>query len=233
MPIQRRKFLQSATVLPLAATLPGIAQAAEPGLYLAQYRKIIAEQMTIVGQGQVTGGFSYLNTVNARGVFIDIVPEPGHHKNALIGEGPHSGICFHAAPKFLSNGSTEWQQAIGPFGNQNFWYQGVGVVFYRDLVNGIGSIWSERWIVDEAGGPNLDNHYPIGQFPLNTILRVTATTNYTTRQTDIAVYSVNQQGNVTGLLGSTTLTADVIGDYAAVFAIDAGAVQVTPNALYY
>lgn len=202
------------------ATLPGYVHAQVAPLSVGANRNIVASTQ-YVGAPQYQYfnlATAYLYTYSAQGVFIDVVPQATN--------GGHAGICFHAAP----NANFEWQSLSAGPGQavtQEFWYRGVGVIFQQD-----GRIQSEQWVVDSDGKPAATNINTIGSFPANTVLRVTSTTNNSTGQTDLAVYSLNSSGGVVALLGSTTLYAEVIGDRAGVFVIGGGNIQVQPYAIY-
>lgn len=228
MPIQRRQVLQSAALLPLMVTIPGIVHAQQVGpLSVGVYRNLIATTQW-VGSPQNRDfdvAMAYLQTNRARGVFIDIVPEPTNDG--------HAGICFNASPR-QSDGA--WQPIytrkpeylIEETANQYLWFNGVGVIFQGD-----GRIMTEQWITDSAGRPAATNLEVIGQpYPKNTVLRVTATTDLATGQTILAVYALNSSGAVVAQLANATLTAAPIGDRAGVFVFGGGNIQVQPFAIY-
>lgn len=223
MTIQRRKVLQSTTLLPLMAAVPGLVQAQSAGLAVGAH-KVITASPTYVGAPQNTYfnlGVDYLQTNGARGVFFDIVPEATN--------GGHAGICFHAAP----NASGAWQElGQGPSHSfpvtQLMWFRGVGVFFESN-----GTIKSEQWIVKADGKPGATNVNTIGSFPPNTILRVATSMDNATRQMLLIVYSVNSAtGAAVAELGRVTLQAEVLTNLAGVFVIGDGSVQVQPYALY-
>lgn len=220
MLIQRRRILQSAALLPLVGAVPGLVHAQVPPLAVGVNRNIFATPQ-YVGHPQYQNfnlGLAYLYTNGAAGVFIDIVPQPAN--------GGHAGICFNAAP----NRKSQWQY-LHPSSQQpptqELWFRGVGVIFHTD-----GRIESEQWIETSTGGSGATNFVTLGHYPANTVLRVTATTNPVSNQTDLAVYSLDGAGNVVALLGSITLFAEYIGDRAGVFVIGGGNIQVQPYAIY-
>jgi hypothetical protein len=220
MSVKRRTILQAVAFSPLIGATSGVAYAQVAPLAVGVYRNILASTQ-YVGAPQnayFNLGAAYLYTNGAAGVFIDIVPQPTN--------GGHAGICFNAAP----NAANQWQY-LSPGPNQpptqEFWYRGVGVIFLQD-----GRIQSEQWVVTATGAPGAININTIGYFPANTILRVTSTTNKTTGQTDLAVYSVNSASVVEALLANVSLQAEVIGDRAGVFVIGGGNIQVQPNAIF-
>ena len=223
MTIQRRKILQSATLLPLMAAVPGVVQAQSAGLAVGAH-KVISASSRYVGAPQNQAfqlGLDYLQTNGARGVFFDIVPEATN--------GGHAGICFHAAP----NVSGAWQnigQGPSPTSpvNQLLWFRGVGVIFQQD-----GRIQSEQWVVGADGKSAAANVATIGYFPANTILRVATSMNNATRQMLLIVYSVDSStGDAVAELGRLTLQAEVFTSLAGVFVIGGGSIQVQPYALY-
>lgn len=220
MSIKRRRILQIAAFSPLLGGISGGAHAQVAPLIVGAYRNISAYPQ-YVGPPQNSYfnlGAAYLYTNGAAGVFIDIVPQAAN--------GGHAGICFNAAP----NAANQWQY-LSPGPNQTptqeFWYRGVGVIFQQD-----GRIQSEQWTVSPTGIPGAIHINTIGYFPSNTILRVTSTTNKTTGQTDLAVYSMTSAGVVEALLASVRLQAEVIGDRAGVFVIGGGNIQVQPYAIF-
>ena len=223
MTIQRRKVLQSATLLPLMAAVPGLVQAQSAGLAVGAH-KVITASPTYVGAPQNKSfnvGVDYLQTNGARGVFFDIVPEATN--------GGHAGICFNAAP----NTYGAWQElGQGPSHSfpvtQLLWFRGLGVFFESN-----GIIKSEQWIVNADGTPGATNINTIGSFPPNTILRVATSMDSATRQMLLIVYSVNSAtGAAVAELGRVTLQAEVLTNLAGVFVIGGGSVQVQPYALY-
>lgn len=227
MPIQRRQVLQSAALLPLMVTIPGIAHAQQVApLSVGVNRNLIATTQWVgAPQNQYFNlAMAYLQTNRARGVFVDIVPEPTN--------GGHAGICFNASPR-QSDGA--WQpiytrkpQSPREPVSQYLWFNGVGVIFQED-----GRIMTEQWITDSVGRPAATNLEVIGQpYPKNTVLRVTATTDRATGQTILAVYALNGSGDVVAQLANATLTAAPIGDRAGVFVIGGGNIQVQPFAIY-
>lgn len=218
MSISRRQVLQVATLTPIVAALPNIAHAQVAPLSIGVNRNIVASWQYAVEQAKSFNlATAYLYTNGARGVFIDIVPEPA--------VGGHAGICFQASP----DTSGTWQHLLDPNTQQTqeFWYRGVGVIFYEN-----GQIYAEQWKVENGAPVGYVSPSPVGTYPKNTVLRVTATTNNATGQTDLAVYSLNSSGGVVALLWSTTLYAEVIGDRAGVFVIGGGNIQVQPYALF-
>jgi len=227
MTIQRRKVLQSATLLPLMAAVPGFVHAQSAGLAVGAH-KVITASPTYVGAPQnkyFNLGVDYLQTNGARGVFFDIVPEATN--------GGHAGICFHAAP----NASGAWQElGLGPSHSypvtQLMWFRGVGVFFEPNGTNN-GTIKSEKWIVKADGQPGATKVDPIGSYPLNTILRVATSMDSATRQMLLIVYSVDSAtGAAVAELGRVTLEAEVFTNLAGVFVIGGGSIQVQPYALY-
>ena len=221
----------SAAVLPLMSVVPGIVQAQSAGLGIGLNRYLQAAPMYVrepdAPYGSVAHALAmdYFYTHQAQGVFIDVVPEPA--------VGTHVGICFNAAPR----ADNKWQDiCTHPSGAavQKLWYRGVGVTFFKhnNPLQPGGVIKSEKWIVTN-GKPSFTDHTAIGTYPANTILRVTATTNRSTGQTLIAVYQITSAGQVVALLAQIPLVAEVIGDYAGVFAFGANArIQVQPAALF-
>jgi len=223
MSIRRRHVLQSATLLPLMAAVPGLVQAQSANLAVGAHA-IISASSRYVGAPQNQAfplGLEYLHTNGARGVFFDIVPEATN--------GGHVGICFHAAP----NTSGTWQNLHqGPSSSspvaQLFWFRGVGVIFQDD-----GRIQSEQWVVGANGKSTATNVSTIGYFPANTILRVATSMDSATRQMLLIVYSVNSStGAAVAELGRLTLQAEVFTNLAGVFVIGGGSAQVQPYALY-
>lgn len=221
MSIRRRQVLQSATLLPLMATIPGYVHAQVAPLSVGVNRNIVASTQ-YVGAPQNAYfdlAMGYLHTNGARGVFIEIVPQPAN--------GGHAGICFNASPR-QSDGA--WQPLSAGPGQpvtQGLWFNGVGVIFQQD-----GRIMTEQWVTTPTGGSGATNLNVIGYFPANTVLRVTATTNTATGQTLLAVYSMNSSGGVVALLANATLNAAPIGDRAGVFVIGGGNIQVQPYAIF-
>lgn len=221
MSIQRRKVLHSATLMPLMAAIPDFVLAQVTSLSVGVNANIVASTQ-YVGAPQnayFNLAMAYLYTNRARGVFIDIVPQPTN--------GGHAGICFNASPR-QSDGA--WQPlSAGPGqpATQHIWFNGVGVIFQED-----GRIMTEQWITTASGGSGATNLNVIGYYPANTVLRVTATTNLANGQTILAVYSLNGSGAVVAQLAGATLTAAPIGDRAGVFVIGGGNVQVQPYALF-
>lgn len=227
MTIQRRKVLQSATLLPLMAAVPELVQAQSAGLAVGAH-KVIYATSRYVGYPQnkvFQVGLDYLQTNGARGVFFDIVPEAA--------QGGHAGICFNAAP----NTSGVWQNVgQGPLPsdpvNQLLWFRGVGVFFEPNGTNN-GTIKSEQWIVNADGTPGATNINIIGSYPLNTILRVATSMDSATHQMLLIVYSVDSAtGAAVAELGRVTLQAEVFTNLASVFVIGGGSIQVQPYALY-
>lgn len=219
MSIRRRQVLQSATLLLLLASIPGMVHAQVAPLSVGVNRNIVAfnQYVGVPQNAYFDLGLAYLYTYGAAGVFIDVVPQP------VSG---HVGVCFNAAP----NTSGAWQPLSAGPGQpmtQEFWYRGVGVIFHPD-----GRIQSEQWVIGPDGKSMPANVYDLGTYPGNTVLRVTGTTDASTGKTDIAVYSLNGSGGVVALLGSVTLYASPIGDRAGVFVIGSGNVQVQPYAIY-
>lgn len=217
MSLKRRQFVQSAALLPLMAALPELAQAQNLALGV---------NANIVGYTQYVGtpqnayfnlAMEYLYTNYATGVAIDIVPQAA--------AGGHAGVCFHAAP----NSFGQWQllsPGPGQPATQEFWYEGVGVIFQSD-----GRIQSEQWVVGSDGKPTATNVANVGTFPANTVLRVTSTTSYF-GGTTIAVYSLNSAGSVVAQLANFSLTVSRKTDRVGVFVIGGGNIQVQPYALY-
>ena len=227
-------------------------------LAINQLATIPSEPVRFHGQAigsTFPAGLEYWDTAGAKGVFIDVWPQP------VATDDAHSGVCFNAGPR-----TSRHPYDFGPFWQkmeflnsgrvEDLWWTGVALIFYKfnnvatrylDPATGVisylngpndprraNSIMVE-FFTNINGTPNGDSNTErliIGNYADNKVLRCTFTKQGATAIFD--VYELDTNFNVTKRVGHRTRSVPLAtGGKTGVFSWKGGRVQAIPRQLFY